>query len=86
MLIPFHEVLKQAKHYGIEVKGIFHVGAHECEEMDAYIQCGISKDDIVWVEGNSMIFNHMIKKGLRQLPQSREYKEISLKDKISIVK
>jgi len=35
--------------YNIEFKGILHVGAHECEELNSYEKY-ISKENILWVE------------------------------------
>ena len=39
--------------YAMAVKGVLHVGAHMCEELDTYRALGIT--DIVWVEANSAI-------------------------------
>jgi len=46
MLISLHELIKK---YNIQIKGILHVGAHECEEMGAYEQY-LSRDKILWIE------------------------------------
>jgi len=46
MLIPLHQLVKK---YNIIFKGILHVGAHECEELNDYEQY-ISRDNILWVE------------------------------------
>jgi len=46
MLISLHELVKK---YNIKFKGILHVGAHECEELNNYVSY-ISKDQILWVE------------------------------------
>ena len=32
----------------MKVKGAIHIGAHEAEELDHYISCGVKK--IIWVE------------------------------------
>jgi len=34
MLISFQELLTK---YNIQVSGVFHVGAHECEEFNVYL-------------------------------------------------
>ena len=46
MLISLHELVKK---YDIDFKGILHVGAHECEELNDY-ENYISRDKILWVE------------------------------------
>jgi len=46
MLIPLHQLIKK---YNINFKGILHVGAHECEELNDYEQY-ISRDKILWIE------------------------------------
>jgi len=45
--------------YNLKINGILHVGAHICEELDAYKKYGLTDSQIVWVEGNSDIFNHI---------------------------
>ena len=52
MLIPFGEVIARVKSYGIKINGVFHIGAHDCEEKGAYNDNGIADDNIIWVEGN----------------------------------
>ena len=32
----------------MKVKGAIHIGAHEAEELDHYVSCGLKK--IIWVE------------------------------------
>jgi FkbM family methyltransferase len=46
MLISLHELVQK---YNINFKGILHVGAHECEELNDYERY-ISRDKILWVE------------------------------------
>ena len=46
MLIPLHELVKK---YNIQFKGILHVGAHECEELNEY-ERHIPRNKILWVE------------------------------------
>ena len=46
MLIPLHQLIKK---YNIKFKGILHVGAHECEELNDYEKY-ITRDKILWVE------------------------------------
>jgi FkbM family methyltransferase len=46
MLISLHELVRK---YNINFKGILHVGAHECEELNDYERY-ISRDKILWIE------------------------------------
>ena len=46
MLIPLHKLVHK---YKINFKGILHVGAHECEELNDYERY-LSRDRIVWIE------------------------------------
>lgn len=46
MLINLHELVKK---YNIDFKGILHVGAHECEELNDYERY-VGRDKILWVE------------------------------------
>lgn len=50
MLIPFDRCIELLNKHNIQIKGVLHIGAHMCEEKDAYTSHGIQ--DIVWVEGN----------------------------------
>lgn len=53
MLIPYSKVLEILGSYGVQVRGILHVGAHECEELRDYVAGGLSATSVVWVEGNA---------------------------------
>lgn len=69
MLIPYESLYIKSR-----VKGVIHVGAHECEERDMYIrQMGLTDADIVWVDAiaekvqlmrerlpNAIIFNECV--------------------------
>ena len=47
MLIPLHELVN---HFKLNLRGVLHIGAHECEEQIAYIQQGIKNENIYWLE------------------------------------
>jgi FkbM family methyltransferase len=53
MLIPFTDLVKR---YGIKKGKILHIGAHECEEKEAYDKEGF---EAIWVEGNPDIVKSM---------------------------
>ena len=46
MLISLHELIKK---YNIIFKGILHVGAHECEELNDYEKY-LNRSKILWIE------------------------------------
>ena len=52
MLIDFKTLVSK---YTMKIKRILHVGAHLCEERDAYNSCGIGDKDVYWIEGNGDI-------------------------------
>lgn len=49
MLISLTELLKK---YQMELKGVIHGGAHECEEMAVYKQNGLDESKVIWFEAN----------------------------------
>jgi len=50
MLITFDEVIHVLYSNGIRVNGVFHVGAHDCEELVYYNRIGIKSEDVIWVD------------------------------------
>lgn len=70
MLIPFSEVNTYLKSIGKTVHGVLHVGAHECEEKEAYNNEGIADEMIYWVEGNHDKVVKMQEKGIPKLFES----------------
>ena len=49
MLIPLQQLVNK---YNIHFKGILHVGAHECEELNDYEKY-LSRNKILWIEAMS---------------------------------
>jgi FkbM family methyltransferase len=47
MLIPIHVLNNQFK---LNINGILHIGAHECEELQDYNNIGITNNNIYWIE------------------------------------
>ena len=47
MLIPYRELVKK---HNLNVSGILHIGAHECEELVDYVSCGVKSENTYWVE------------------------------------
>jgi len=55
------------KEKGIDIRGILHIGAHECQEKKEYNLFYISDENIVWIEGNSDIYNKMKNEGIQNI-------------------
>jgi hypothetical protein len=64
MLIDFNTVYDYLKQNNKTPRGVFHVGAHECEEREAYNSKGIPDSAIVWVDGNIDLVIKMKDKGV----------------------
>jgi FkbM family methyltransferase len=50
MLISFEEINKIFISKNINIFGIFHIGAHDCEELSFYNNLGIKNEDIIWID------------------------------------
>jgi len=47
MLIPLNVLVD---HFKLNLKGVLHIGAHECEEQNSYLRHNIDNKNIYWVE------------------------------------
>ena len=47
MLIPLH---KLTNHFKLNLRGVLHIGAHECEEQNSYLRHNIDNNNIYWIE------------------------------------
>lgn len=47
MLITIQQLVQ---HFKIQISGILHIGAHECEELNAYREVGVNNSNIYWIE------------------------------------
>ncbi len=50
MILSVDDVYKAFLYNNINITGIFHVGAHECEELLFYNSFGVKNEDIVWID------------------------------------
>ena len=50
MLITFEEINKILLSKKININGSFHIGAHECEELQFYNQIGLKPIDVIWID------------------------------------
>ena len=65
MLIAFEEIHSILAKYGITITGAFHIGAHECEELDFYNRLGLTPTDIIWIDA---LPNKVIEAQLKGIP------------------
>jgi FkbM family methyltransferase len=64
MLISFDEISNILVKNNIHVLGSFHLGAHECEEIDFYNKFGLKPDDVVWIDAINSKVNEATKRGI----------------------
>lgn len=50
MLISFNEIHAMLLSNNIKIDGVFHVGAHECEELSFYNDLGLKQEDVIWID------------------------------------
>jgi FkbM family methyltransferase len=60
---PGESISNLLNFFKIKVKGVLHVGAHKCEELEAYLQ-HTSPDKIWWIEA----FSNLIEENLKNNP------------------
>jgi FkbM family methyltransferase len=65
MLIPHEKVVQILKAKNILIKGILHIGAHECEELAAYVKDGVPATEVDWIEANPELVARMAAKGIK---------------------
>uniref|UniRef100_A0A6C0DP79 Methyltransferase FkbM domain-containing protein n=1 Tax=viral metagenome TaxID=1070528 RepID=A0A6C0DP79_9ZZZZ len=65
MLLDPIKVYTLFETYGISIRGILHVGAHECEELEVYsTKWDVDSSDIVWIDANPRLIEQNKKKGI----------------------
>ena len=47
MLIPLEAL---AQHFKLHLRGVLHIGAHECEEQAVYLRHNVDNSNIYWIE------------------------------------
>jgi FkbM family methyltransferase len=64
MIINLEEIQNILTSKKLNIKGCFHVGAHDCEELPIYNNFGIKTEDIVWVDALSFKVEQSIARGI----------------------
>jgi FkbM family methyltransferase len=50
MLISFKAIYNMLLSKNINITGGFHIGAHDCEEIEFYNRLGVKNENIVWID------------------------------------
>lgn len=50
MLISHEDIISILYRNKIDITGVFHVGAHECEELPFYNKLGLKNEDVIWID------------------------------------
>jgi FkbM family methyltransferase len=64
MLIPIENVVECLRQHGITIRGVLHVGAHECEEQAMYASVGVDPKHVDWIEANPELVARMKDRGI----------------------
>jgi FkbM family methyltransferase len=64
MLISWDVVKKIISDNNINISGVLHLGAHDCEEIDFYNFLGLKNEDLVWIDAINSKVIEAIKKGI----------------------
>lgn len=64
MLIPIEKVVECLREHSISIRGVLHVGAHECEELVMYKNVGIDPLNVSWIEANPDLVARMKERGI----------------------
>lgn len=64
MLISFEEIVNILLKNDIHIFGSFHLGAHDCEELDFYNKLGLKPEDVVWIDAIDSNVNKTINRGI----------------------
>lgn len=64
MLIDSWRIKRIVDQYGINIRGILHVGAHKCEERQAYHSWGVSDNNVIWVDANEELVKENTASGI----------------------
>jgi len=52
------------------INGVFHIGAHDCQELPCYNDWGVSSDNIVWVDALSSKIEQAKNRGIPNMYQA----------------
>ena len=64
MLINFDLINNVLKSMSIQITGAFHIGAHDCEELDFYNYLGLQANDVIWIDAIEAKVNQAKARGI----------------------
>lgn len=64
MLIDFNQISEILSAHNINLSGAFHIGAHDCEELQFYNQLGLKNEDVVWIDAIPWKVGEAINRGI----------------------
>jgi FkbM family methyltransferase len=64
MLISIDTVKSIIQKYNINITGILHIGAHDCEELEYYNLFGVKQEDVVWIDAIPEKVQNAIQRGI----------------------
>jgi hypothetical protein len=69
-MIPQQIIVKHLKDYGIQVTGVLHIGAHDCEEAPFYTnELHVSPQNVLWVDALEFKVEAAKKRGIPNVYQ-----------------
>ena len=63
-MIPKEKVCELLAEHGIQITGVLHIGAHECEEIDVYNYMNIPLRNVIWIDALKDKVNSAVKRGI----------------------
>jgi len=70
MLIDTNTVKKYLDSHRVQVKGVLHIGAHDCEELGCYKKWGLSEESVIWIEAMPHKVEQMKRLGRKNVYQA----------------
>lgn len=64
MMIPKEKVSQLLAEHGIQITGVLHIGAHECEEIDVYNYMNIPLRNVIWIDALEDKVSTALKRGV----------------------
>ena len=64
MYISYNDIVSILSSHNIKIKGGFHIGAHECEELAFYNKLGLANEEVIWIDAIPDKVNEAKNKGI----------------------